>query len=201
MRNAIRHLKSADPVMARLIGKIGKFDIRYLEPDFETLARSIVYQQLSGKSAGAIYTRLLDAVPGGRMAPEALLRVSPDQMRALGMSRQKIAYLRDLAERTVRGEVDFSSLGSLTDEEVVAELTRVKGIGLWTAQMYLIFALRRPDVLPVGDLGIRGAIRKAYELAEVPGIAEVERIGERWRPWCSVASWYLWRSVDGDAGW
>jgi DNA-3-methyladenine glycosylase II len=201
MKKAIRHLTSADPVMERLIGELGKFEIKYLEPDFETLARSIVFQQLSGKSAGAIYARLIAAVPGGRMEPEGLLSVTPEDMRSLGMSRQKIVYLRDLAERTVRGDVDFQSLSDLSDEEVIAELTRVKGIGLWTAQMYLIFALRRPDVLPVGDLGIRGAIRKAYELPEVPTAAEVEQLGARWRPWCSVASLYLWRSVDGDAGW
>ena len=201
MRRAIRHLKSADPVLARLIESIGKYDIRYLDPSFETLARSIVFQQLSGKSAGAIYGRLLNELPGGQMAAEALLQITPERMRELGLSRQKIAYLRDLAERTLSGEVDFSTLDTLSDEGVIAELTRVKGIGVWTVQMYLIFALRRPDVLPVGDLGIRGAVRKAYGLAEVPTPAEVTEIGGRWRPWCSVASWYLWRSVDGDAGW
>ena len=122
-------------------------------------------------------------------------------LRTSGLSTQKIRYLRHLAECVVTRRLRFRHLQTLSDEDVVAHLTQVKGVGLWTAQMFLIFALRRPDVLPLGDLGIRGAIRNLYGLDEVPGPKETEEIGARWRPWCSVACWYLWRSVDGDDAW
>jgi len=120
-------------------------------------------------------------------------------LRKLGVSPQKTSYLKDLARRTASGALRFEELPAMSDEEVVAALTAVKGIGVWTAHMFLIFALRRPDVLPVGDLGIRNAIQRLYALEASPAPAEIEQLGARWRPWCSVASWYLWRSLDGEA--
>jgi DNA-3-methyladenine glycosylase II len=199
MRKAIEHLKRADAVIAGIIETVGPYRIEHLEPNFETLVRSIVYQQLSGKVARVIFGRLAQAA-GDQMTPEAVLRLRPARMRKLGLSKQKVAYIRDLARLTRDGELDFTALPSLGDGEVTERLTRVKGIGVWTAHMFLIFALRRPDVLPVGDLGIRAAVRKAYGLEQLPPPAEVERLGACWRPYATVASWYLWRSLEAKAG-
>jgi DNA-3-methyladenine glycosylase II len=197
MRKAITHLKKADPVLRDLIERIGPFRMKYREPVFETLVRSIVYQQLSGFAAGAIYRRLAEAT-GEPLMPEAILRLTPRRMQSLGLSRQKIEYIRDLAQRTANGELDFESCCELDDDEVIRRFTAVKGIGVWTVQMFLMFALRRPNVLPVGDLGVRNAVKKAYGLETVPKPTELARIAEPWRPYCSVASWYLWRSLENE---
>jgi len=199
MRKAIQHLKQADPVLAGIITRVGPYGIRFLEPDFETLVKSIVSQQLSGKVAKTIYGRLI-AAAGDRLTPESLLKLRPARMRSLGLSRQKIAYIRDLARHTRSGAVDFPSLLAASDDEVIEPLTAVKGIGVWTAPMFLIFALRRTIVLPTGDLGIRVAIRKAYNLPELPQPQEVEALARSWHPYCTVASWYLWRSLEANAG-
>lgn len=148
--------------------------------------------------AAVIFGRLREAV-GSRLTPESLLKLRPARMRKLGLSTQKTAYIRDLARHTRDGKVVFTELPGLPDDAVIERLTQVKGIGSWTAHMFLIFALRRPDVLPTGDLGIRNAIRKAYALAELPLPAEVEAMALKWRPYCTVASWYLWRSLEGNA--
>jgi DNA-3-methyladenine glycosylase II len=195
MRKAILHLKKADPVLAGIIERVGAYKIRYREPVFETLVRAIVFQQLSGKAAAAIYSRLA-AVTGEPVTPEAVLRMTPQKMRSLGLSRQKTEYIRDLAGRTASGELDFTACHGLDDEEVIRRFTAVKGIGVWTVHMFLIFALRRPNVLPIGDLGVRAAIRKAYGMQQMPKPSDVARIGEPWSPYCSVASWYLWRSLE-----
>jgi DNA-3-methyladenine glycosylase II len=199
MRKALECLRCADPVMAGLIEKVGAYRIRYLEPDFETLAKSIVYQQLSGKAAATIFARLLAAAGNGKLSPEAVLKMRPEKLRALGLSRQKIAYIRDIAQHTCSGAVDFDSLRALPDDEVIRVLTELKGVGMWTAHMFMMFALRRRDVLPVGDLGIRAAIKKAYGLESVPTPAEVLTVGEKWRPYRTIASWYLWRSLEPNA--
>lgn len=198
MRHAIQHLKKSDPVLSAIIERVGDYRIQFRDPDFETLVKSIVYQQLSGRVASLIFGRLADAV-GGRLTPEAILKMRPSRMRKLGLSGQKTAYIRDLARHTRDGKVVFEELPDLPDSEVIERLTQVKGIGVWTAHMFLMFALRRHDVLPVGDLGIRNAIRKAYNLAEMPAPGEVESIAARWRPYCTVASWYLWRSLEPNA--
>lgn len=200
LRQAILHLKRSDPVLAELIRQVGPYRIEYSPPAFETLARAVVYQQLSGKAALRIYERLEQAAGNGPLGPEGVLALPPEQLRELGLSRQKIAYLRDLAERCLSGEIDFAALETLPDDEVTAALTRVKGIGVWTVQMFLIFALRRPDVLPSGDLGIRAAVKKVYRLDELPSPAQVDHMGRRWRPYASVASWYLWRALEPKAG-
>jgi len=160
--------------------------------------RSIVYQQLSGRVASVIFGRVA-AAAGTPLTPQGILKLRPARMRSLGLSKAKTDYIRDLARHTRDGKVVFDRLGSLSDDEVVECLTQVKGIGNWTAHMFLMFALERPDVLPVGDLGVRTAIRKAYGLSQLPSPAEMEELAGKWRPWCSVASWYLWRSLDGDA--
>ena len=198
MKQAIQHLRASDPVLAAIIEQVGDCGIRFRAPDFETLVKSIVSQQLSGRVAAVIFARLLAAAKGV-LTPEAILKLRPSRMRALGLSNQKTAYIRDLARRTRAGEIVFEDLAALPDHEVIARLTEVKGVGVWTVHMFLIFALQRTDVLPTGDLGIRNAIRKAYQLAELPTPAEMEKMAARWRPYCSVASWYLWRSLETDA--
>lgn len=199
MRKAISRLKKTDPVLKGLIEQVGPCRIRYLEPDFESLVKSIVYQQLSGKAASTIFGRLSAAAGDGRLTPVNVLRLTPAKMRALGLSRQKIAYIRDLARRTRCGEVDFEALRAMPDDEVTRVLTGLKGVGVWTVHMFLIFALRREDVLPIGDLGLRAAVRKAYGLEALPTPSELEAMGEKWRPYRTIASWYLWRCLERDA--
>ncbi len=199
MRKAIQHLKKADPVLGSVIERVGAYRIEYREPEFETLVRSSVYQQLSGKVAKVILNRLIGLTPEGKVTPEAILKLSPARMRKAGLSKQKTAYIRDLARKTARGHVKFESLAELPDHEVIEHLTQMKGIGVWTAHMFLIFALQRPDVLPTGDLGVRTAIRRVYGLDDLPHPQQMEELAAPWRPYCSVASWYLWRSLEGDA--
>lgn len=196
MQAAIHHLRTADPILAGIIERVGEYRIEFREPSFETLARAIVFQQLAGRAARTIFGRLLQAAGGEPLTPEKVLRLRPARMRAAGLSPQKTEYVRDLARRTRDGLIDFGRLPQLPDEEVIRQLTQVKGIGVWTAHMFLIFALRRFDVLPTGDLGIRAAMRKAYGMTELPKPAEMEDIARSWRPYCTVASWYLWRSLD-----
>jgi DNA-3-methyladenine glycosylase II len=198
MKEAIQHLKQSDPVLSSIIDRVGDYGIEFRDPNFETLVKSIVYQQLSGRVASVIFGRVVKAA-GGTLTPESILKLRPGRMRALGLSGQKTAYIRDLARHTRDGRVDFAALLDLPDEAVIERLTEVKGVGVWTAHMFLIFALRRTDVLPWGDLGIRAAIRKAYGLAELPEAGEMEMLAARWRPYCTVASWYLWRSLEPNA--
>ena len=199
MRKAILHLKKADPVMRAIIERVGAYKIQHREPTFETLVRSIVYQQLSGKVASVILGRLIALLPGGKVTPQAILKLTPARMRKAGLSKQKTAYIRDLARKTNKGHVKFETLADLADHEVIEHLTQVKGIGVWTAHMFLIFALRRPDILATGDLGVRVAIRKAYQLEDLPLPKQVEELAAAWRPYSSVAVWYLWRSLDSTA--
>ena len=198
MQDAIHHLRRNDPVLSAIIDQVGDYQIRFRDPNFESLTKAIVFQQLSGKVASVIYGRLEAAVKG-KVTPEEVLRLRPDRMRRLGLSKQKTIYIRDLARHARDRRVAFEELAALADHEVIERLTQVKGIGVWTVHMFLIFALRRNDVLPTGDLGIRNAIRKAYALEELPTPAEMEVMAVKWRPYCSVASWYLWRSLEPDA--
>ena len=198
MQEAIHHLRRNDPVMSAIIERVGAYAIRFREPNFESLVKAIVFQQLSGKVATVIYSRVAAAVKGN-MTPEEVLKLRPARMRKLGLSKQKTVYIRDLARHARDRRVAFEELAALPDQEVIERLTRVKGIGEWTVHMFLIFALRRNDVLPTGDLGIRNAIRKAYGMEELPTPAEMQAMASKWRPYCSVASWYLWRSLEPDA--
>jgi DNA-3-methyladenine glycosylase II len=195
MRKAILHLKKVDPVLAGIINRVGRFAMNYDEPAFHSLAEAIVYQQLHGKAAATIFKRLTD-LAGEPLTPEGILKLSEEQLRGVGLSKQKLSYLRDLAQKTKSGELDFSGLADLSDAEVIQALTQVKGIGVWTAHMFLMFSLRRPDVLPTGDLGIQMAIRKHYRKRKLPKPVHMEKIAKSWSPYRSVACWYLWRSMD-----
>lgn len=165
-------------------------------PTFHSLVSSIVYQQLSGKAAATIFGRFKDCCGVRTLKPDAVLRLSEEQMRAAGLSGQKARYIRDLAEKTASGEVKFGRHGKMSDEEIIAELTQVKGIGVWTVQMFLMFALKRPDVFPVLDLGVRNGMQKAYGIDPKAKYPEYEAIAENWRPYRSVASWYMWRILE-----
>lgn len=195
MRHAVRHLKKADPILCAIIERVGPYRMQYDEPRFHSLAEAIVYQQLNGKAAFQIFKRLSD-LAGEPLTPEGILKLSEEQMRAVGLSKQKLSYLRDLASKTHAGLVDFERLPDLPDEEVIRQLTQIKGIGVWTAHMFLMFALRRPDVLPTGDYGIQMAIRKHYRKRKIPKPKDMERIAKCWEPYRSVACWYLWKSMD-----
>jgi DNA-3-methyladenine glycosylase II len=199
MRAAILHLKKADPILAQIIKAVGPYNLVTREPTIETLARSIVYQQISGKAAASILAKLKAAV-GPRFTARALLGLSTEELRACGLSAQKITYLRDLAGKVASRQISFRKLQDLSDEEIIEHLTQVKGIGVWTVQMFLMFALERPNVFPAADLGVRNAIRRAYNLPDAPTAADLLRISACWHPYCSVATWYLWRSLDGPAG-
>lgn len=192
---ALKHLRAADPVLAAIIERIGEYAMQYHEPTFRALVRSIVFQQLHGNAARAIFDRLQKKA-GGEVTPESILKLRPTQMRAVGLSKQKLTYIRDLARKTRDGIVEFEKFPQMTDAEVIAELTQVKGIGQWTAHMFLMFALRRPNILPTGDYGVRSAMRKAYGMKVMPKPRTMERLAKTWHPYCSVASWYMWRSLD-----
>ena len=197
----MEHLLGADPVMAKLVEAHGKLDEQERSRGrpaeaYGALVRSIVGQQLSTKAARTIYERLTGLYKGDTPTPEQLIDTDPDELRGVGLSRAKASYLRSLAEHVVSGELELDRLTELRDDEVSEQLTAVKGLGQWTADMFLIFHLGRPDVLPVGDLGVRRAVELAYGLEELPAAAELERIAEPWRPHRSLASLYLWRSLD-----
>lgn len=166
---------------------------------FLALARAMVYQQLSGKAASTIYNRLLDLYANREPGPDDILATSDERLRSVGLSRQKIGYLRDLSERVSRGALPLDHVESLADADLIAHLVQVKGIGRWTAQMFLMFKLGRADVLPDLDLGIQNAIRRAYRKRKV-GPKDVLKIGAKWSPYSSVACWYLWRSLDNGGG-
>ena len=194
--DAVDHLCRADPVLAAIIERVGPFAISYRDPTFETLARAIVFQQLNGKAAQTIWQRLLDAAGGEPLTPDALRRLRMPTLRRVGLSRQKATYVRELARHTADGRLDFAALPAMSDDEVIAALTQVKGIGVWSAHMFLIFALRRHDVLAVGDYGVRAAIKKLYRKRKLPSPRDMEKLARSWRPYASAACWYLWRSQD-----
>lgn len=197
MRTAAeRHLKRQDPVLRQVIRQVGPCTYPLRRDRFGSLARSIVYQQISGAAASTILGRLVASLPGGELEPAGLASFSAEQFRLAGVSKQKASYLKSLAELSLSGDLRLSQIGRLSDAEIIAELTQVKGIGAWTAQMFMMFSLGRPDVLPWDDLGVKQAIQKLYGLDEMPGRADSERIAEPWRPYASVASWYCWRSLE-----
>lgn len=181
--------------MAAIIERVGPLRMTYREPSFESLVRSIAFQQLNGTAARTIFERLL-AAAGGRLTPESVLALSEQQMRAVGLSRQKMSYIRDLAQRTHAGEIEFARLPEMSDDDVIEHLTRVKGIGVWSAQMFLIFALRRPNIMPTGDYGVQAAIQRHYRKRKLPKPSHILKLARNWHPYCSAACWYLWRSMD-----
>jgi DNA-3-methyladenine glycosylase II len=196
------HLRRADPVLAALIEEQGPLPEPAPRGDhYAALVRAIVGQQLSTKAAAAIHGRLLERFGGRAPAPEELLAIDPDELRtAAGLSHAKVRFLRSLAEHVISGQLDLDHVAELPDDEVIAELTAITGVGVWTAHMFLMFQLGRPDVLAVGDLGIRRAVERAYGLADLPSTAELEALGEPWRPHRSAACLHLWRSLDNAPG-
>ena len=195
---ACRLLLRRDPVLAALIrahGPCGLADGAGIDY-FAALVRSIVFQQLSTKAASTIHARLLGLLPDGKATAQALAALTEEQFRSVGISRQKSMYLRDLAEKVVSGVVTLDAVEQLDDEGVITALTTVKGIGRWTAEMFLMFRLHRPDVLPVGDLGILTAVQRAYGMRKRPTPERLRKLGEAWKPYRSIACWYLWRSLD-----
>ena len=220
MRKAVLHLKKSDPLMRAIIERVGPCRMEFGDPTFHSLAEAIVYQQLNGKAAATIFNRFT-ALTGDPVTPEGILRLSAAQLRAVGLSKQKSSYLFDMAERATRGELDFSKLAEMTDDEVIEHLTQVKGVGVWTAHIFLMFTLRRPDVLPTGDFGIRMAMHKHYlvrpakrkngagktktkkAVTKTPRVKitlptpdQMQKIAKRWEPYRSIACWYLWKSLD-----
>jgi DNA-3-methyladenine glycosylase II len=220
MRKALNHLKKSDPILRAIITRIGPCRMRFALPEFRSLAEAIVYQQLNGKAAVSIFKRFT-TVAGEPLTPEGILHLSDEQMRGAGLSKQKSAYLRDLAAKTAAGTLDFSRLSELSDAEVIEHLTQVKGIGVWTAQMFLMFTLKRQNVLPTGDFGVRMAMYEHYlevqraktarnssarkksatmktrkRKIKLPTPEQMEKIATCWEPYRSVACWYLWQSLD-----
>ena len=195
--NALIHLRTADPILAAIIERVGPLQIKHRPQRFQSLVRAIIFQQLAGRAAQTIFGRFVTIAGGGRFpTPAQVLAVCDEDLRRAGLSRGKTAYIRDLAAHVRDGTLNFHRFARMDDEEIIADLIRVRGIGRWTAEMFLMFNLRRPDVLPVDDLGIRNAVGKAYRMERPPTAKELREFGERWRPYRSAASWYLWRSAD-----
>jgi DNA-3-methyladenine glycosylase II len=196
IRTAVAHLRRSDRVLAALIEEVGPFTLKPTRDRFEMLVRSIVSQQISTSAARSIRARLEALAHPQKLTPQTVSALAAERLRSAGLSRQKATYLSDLAQKCADGQIQLNRLGRLPDEKIIDELTRVKGIGHWTAQMFLIFALRRLDVFPHGDLGIRTALKNLYSLDELPDRAAGLRIADSWRPYATVASWYCWRSLD-----
>jgi 3-methyladenine DNA glycosylase/8-oxoguanine DNA glycosylase len=195
MRKAVLHLKKSDPVLRAIIERVGPCRMEFGPAEFASLAEAIVYQQLNGKAAVTIFKRFA-ALAGEPITPDGILKLTDDQLRSVGLSKQKSAYLKDLAAKTASGLLDFSRLPQLPDEEVIDHLTQVKGIGVWTAHMFLIFSLRRPNVLATGDYGVQMALKKHYKKRKLPKPKDMEKIARAWEPYRSIACWYMWRSLD-----
>jgi DNA-3-methyladenine glycosylase II len=201
-RSALAHLRRVDPVLGAIIARVGPYraEIARTGTHYDALVRAIVYQQLSGKAAGTIHRRFCELYPARRPKAELVLATTDEPLRGAGLSRQKIGYLRDLSSRVADRSLPLAHLGRLGDDAIIEHLIQVKGIGRWTAQMFLMFRLGRLDVLPELDLGVQNAIQRAYGLKARPSPKDVLRIGAAWRPYASVASWYLWRSLENGDG-
>jgi DNA-3-methyladenine glycosylase II len=190
-----KHLAAADPILAAIIAQNGACTLRPQRPYFVALVEAILSQQLSVKASATIFKRFKEKL-GGRVTPERILKLTAAQFRSVGVSRQKMSYLRDLSAKWRNGAVNHRRFAEMNDEEIIAALTQVKGIGRWTAEMFLIFSLLRPDVLPVDDLGFRKALQVAYKLRRLPNAKKITQLAEKWKPHRSIATWYLWSSLD-----
>ncbi|MBS1808007.1 MAG: DNA-3-methyladenine glycosylase 2 family protein [Acidobacteria bacterium] len=202
MRAAEKHISRRDPVLRHYIKLHGECRLQMHTRHFQTLVNSIVSQQLSTKAADTIFQRFVGLyAPAKFPKPAEIVATSDEALRSVGLSGQKLSYIKDLAAKVDDGTIHLKRISQMSDDEIIAELTQVKGIGVWTVQMFLIFSLGRLNVLPVGDLGIRMAIQRLYSLDELPKAAQIEAIAEqnKWHPYCSVASWYLWRSLENKA--
>jgi DNA-3-methyladenine glycosylase II len=194
--DALLHLSSADERLGGIIKAVGSYTIETGGDPFQSLASSIMYQQLAGAAADAIHARFLKLYDGRFPSPAMLAATSDVRLRAVGLSGRKTEYMKGVAAVVAGGTLDLASLAAMQDEQVIEQLTTVRGIGRWTAEMFLIFCLGRPDVLPVGDLGLQRAVQKAYLLRKLPAPERIEKIARPWRPYRSVATWYLWRSLE-----
>ena len=194
MTEALKHLKK-DRKLAKIIDQVGKYNLPITKNPYESLVEAIITQQLSGKSADSI-SKKFRAIYGRFPKPADVLETSEVKLRKAGLSYMKISYIKDLSDKIVSKQLQLDNMKNLSDEEVVAELTLIRGIGRWTAEMFLIFSLGRQDVLPVGDLGLKKGIKRLYSLSELPEKERMEKIAEKWRPYRSVATWYLWRSLN-----
>ncbi|MDW0315896.1 MAG: DNA-3-methyladenine glycosylase [Nitrososphaeraceae archaeon] len=193
----VKYLSKADPQLAGVIKTVGKYSIKIRTNAFQSLVESIIYQQLAGSAANIIYTRFINHYNNVLPKPMQIISTSDIELKSkIGLSSNKVQYLKDLSTKVEQGKINLELLSTMSDEEVIAELTLVKGIGRWTAEMFLIFCLGRPDILPVTDLGIRKAVHKLYSLPELPKPAELLAISQPWRPHRTVASWYLWKSLS-----
>jgi DNA-3-methyladenine glycosylase II len=196
IQQALRHIRRRDPIMRDVIRKAGPFTMRTHRNRFRALVFSILAQQISGKAAASIRARLVERVKPDQISPQSIARLTPEILRGVGVSPQKARYLLDLANQVVSGQLRLDRMSRMRDEEVIEALIQVKGIGVWTAQMFLIFSLGRPDVFPHDDLGVRVAIRNLYGLDDLPTKEISHKIAAPWRPFASVASWYCWRSLE-----
>ena len=195
-RKARTHLSKADPVLARIIAKVGPVGIQPRPERFQALARAIIFQQLAGAAASAIYGRFVALFPGADFpTPEQVLAKTVAQLRAVGLSEKKALYIRDLAEHIRDGKLNFHRFHAMSDDEIIEHLTMVKGIGRWTAEMFLMFNLGRPDVMPADDLGVQNAIKRHYRMRQRPNRKRLLKHAERWRPYRTAAAWYLWQSL------
>lgn len=193
---AVQHLRRQDPVLRGVIEQAGALRLKSAGKGYAVLVQSIISQQISTAAAATIGQRLRLLVAGGELTAEVVAELSDEQLKAAGISPQKLSYLRDLTRCTLDGVISFRRISRASDEAAIEELIQVRGIGRWTAQMYLIFSLGRPDVFAPDDLGLRNAMQRLYGLDQKTGRLELERLAERWRPWRSAASWYLWRSLE-----
>jgi DNA-3-methyladenine glycosylase II len=196
-RKARTHLSKADPVLARIIAEVGALGIQPRRERFQALVRNIIFQQLAGAAANAIYGRFVGSFPGVEFpSPEQVLAKTDAQLRSVGLSEKKVLYIKDLAAHVRDGKLNFHRFHRMTDEEIVAHLTQVKGIGKWTAEIFLMFNLGRPDVMPADDLGVQNAVQRHYRMRQRPNRKRLLKHAERWRPYRTAAAWYLWRSLD-----
>lgn len=194
--NPVKYLSKVDPQLAEVIKVVGKYSIKMRDNAFQSLLESIIYQQLAGSAANVIYRRFIKYFDNVTPTPKQIISSSETELKSkIGLSSKKIEYLKDLSTKVVEGKLRLDQLSTLSDEEVISQLIEVKGIGTWTAEMFLIFCLGRPDVLPVTDLGVRKAMCKIYSLSELPKPAEMLAISQPWKPYRSVATWYLWKSL------
>jgi DNA-3-methyladenine glycosylase II len=196
--SACRALAEADPVLSTFIKAIGPCRLAPASDPFVSLMEAIISQQLSVKAADTIFARLVAICPRRSVTPKAIFSTPETALQSVGLSRQKIGYMKDLAERWIAGKIRPKEFHLLPDEEVITRLIQVKGIGRWTAEMFLIFALNRTDVLPVDDLGLKKAVRQAYRLRKLPSSERIQKIAEPWRPYRSIATWYLWKSLNSE---
>ncbi|MBF6561365.1 MAG: DNA-3-methyladenine glycosylase 2 family protein [Candidatus Binataceae bacterium] len=195
--DAVLHLKRADPILGAIIDRVGPYSVARRRDRFQALIRAIIFQQLAGRAAQTIFDRFVVQVGGRKFpTPAQVLAATDEVLRQVGLSRGKMTYVRDLALHVSEGRLNFNRFAKMEDEAIIADLTRVRGVGRWTAEMFLMFNLYRPDVLPVDDLGVRNAVGRLYAMASAPRPKELREFGERWRPYRTVAAWYLWRSLE-----